>query len=68
MGTINELITIVAIHLKSNKPIQELINKYGEEMIADAMQFVMYDKRETIEIEEHYEIHQRKTNERRVLE
>jgi hypothetical protein len=41
-------------YLKSNKPIQELIDKYGEEMIADAMQFVMYDKRETIEIEEDY--------------
>jgi hypothetical protein len=55
MGTLNELITIVAIHLKSNKPIQELIDKYGEEMVADAMQFVMYNKRETIEIEEDYE-------------
>lgn len=57
MGTLNDLITIVAIHLKSNKPIQELIDKYGEEMVADAMQFVMYNKRETIEIEEDYEIH-----------
>jgi histone H3/H4 len=55
MGTLNDLITIVAIHLKSNKPIQELIDKYGEEMIADAMQFVMYDKRETVEIEEDYD-------------
>jgi len=55
MGTLNKIITLVAIALKQNQPLKPLIDKYGEEMVADAMQFIMYDKRETIEIEEDYD-------------
>ena len=55
MGTLNDLITIVAIAIKKGESLEPLIEKYGNEMIADAMQFVMYDKRETIELEEHYD-------------
>jgi len=54
MGTLNDLITIVAIAIKKGESLEPLIEKYGNEMIADAMQFVMYDKRETIELEEDY--------------
>ena len=57
MGTLNDLITIVAIAMKKGESLEPLIEKYGNEMIADAMQFVMYNKRETIEMEEDYEIH-----------
>jgi hypothetical protein len=55
MGTLNEIITIVAIALKQNQSLEPLIAKYGSEMIADAMQFIKYEQRETIELEEHYE-------------
>jgi hypothetical protein len=55
MGTLNELITIVSIALKQNQSLESLIAKYGSEMIADAMQFIEYQQREVIEIEEDYD-------------
>ena len=54
MGTLNEIITIVAIALKQNQSLEPLIAKYGSEMIADAMQFINYEQREIIELEEDY--------------
>lgn len=54
MGTLNELITIVAIALKQNQSLEPLMAKYGSEMISDALQFINYEQRETIEIEEDY--------------
>lgn len=55
MGTLNKIITEVAIALKQNKDLSELELKYGSENIADAIQFIQYDNRETIEVEEDYE-------------
>lgn len=55
MGTLNDIITIVAIALKKGESLEPLIAKYGSEMIADAMQFIEYNQREQIEIEEDYE-------------
>lgn len=55
MGTLNELITIVSIALKQNQSLEPLIAKYGSEMIADAMQFIEYQQREVIEMEEDYD-------------
>lgn len=57
MGTLNEIITIVAIALKTkNQSLEPLIAKYGSEMIADAVQFINYEKLETVqEMEEDYE-------------
>lgn len=56
MGTLNEIITIVAIALKQNQSLEPLIDKYGSEMIADAIQFINYEKLETVqEMEEDYE-------------
>lgn len=55
MGTLNDIITIVAIALKKGESLEPLIAKYGNEMIADAMQFIEYNQREQIEIEEDYE-------------
>lgn len=48
MGTLNEVITIVAIALKQNQSLEPLIAKYGSEMIADAIQFINYEKLEKI--------------------
>lgn len=55
MGTLNDIITIVAIALKKGESLEPLIAKYGNEIIADAMQFINYEQREQIEIEEDYE-------------
>lgn len=55
MGTLNDIITIVAIVLKQNQSLEPLIAKYGNEMISDAMQFINYEQREVIEMEEDYE-------------
>ena len=55
MGTLNDLITIVAISMKKGESLEFLIEKYGNEMIADALVFIEYNQREQIEIEEDYE-------------
>ncbi len=55
MGTLNDLITIVAIAMKKGKSLEPLIEKYGNEMIADALVFIEYNQREQIEIEEDYD-------------
>ena len=55
MGTLNDIITIVAIAIKKREPLEPLIEKYGNEMIADALVFIKYDQREQIEIEEDYD-------------
>lgn len=49
---LNKIITEVAIALKTDKSLINLVNLYGEEAIADALQFITYEKRETIEYEE----------------
>lgn len=55
MGTLNDIITIVAITLKKGESLEPLIAKYGNEMIADAMQFINYENREILEPEEDYD-------------
>ncbi len=55
MVDFNDIITEVAIALKTDKSIDKLIEKYGEEKVADAMVFITYQQQETIEIEEDYE-------------
>lgn len=55
MVNLNQIITEVAIALKQNKDLSELELKYGSENIADAIQFIQYDNRETVEMEEDYE-------------
>ncbi len=55
MGTLNQIITEVAIALKQNKDLSELELKYGSENIADAIQFIQYEQREILELEEDYE-------------
>jgi nickel-dependent lactate racemase len=55
MGTLNDIITIVAIALKKGESLEPLIKKYGNEMIADAMQFINYENREILEPEEDYD-------------
>lgn len=49
---INQVILELSIALKKSLPIDDLITKYGIEMISDAMTFIEYDSREQIEIEE----------------
>lgn len=49
---INQVILELSIALKKSLPIDDLITKYGIEMISDAMTFIEYDNREQIEIEE----------------
>jgi hypothetical protein len=55
MGTLNDIITIVAITIKKGESLEPLIEKYGNEMIADALIFIEHGQREQIEIEEDYE-------------
>jgi hypothetical protein len=55
MGTLNDIITIVAIALKKGESLEPLVTKYGNEMIADAMQFINYENREILEPEEDYD-------------
>jgi hypothetical protein len=49
---INQVILELSIALKKSLPIDDLIIKYGIEMVSDAMTFIEYDSREQIEIEE----------------
>lgn len=49
---INQVILELSIALKKSLPIDDLITKYGLEMVSDAMTFIEYDSREQIEIEE----------------
>lgn len=49
---INQVILELSIALKKSLPIDDLITKYGIEMVSDAMTFIEYDSREQIEIEE----------------
>jgi|LakMenEpi03Aug12_release.lakeMendotaPanAssembly.Ray.scaffolds.fasta_scaffold336236_3 hypothetical protein len=49
---INKVILELSIALKKSLPIDNLIAKYGIEMVSDAMLFIEHDNRETIEIEE----------------
>ena len=57
MGTLNDIITIVAITIKKGESLEPLIKNYGNEMIADDLVFIEHSQREQIEIEEDYEIH-----------
>ncbi|MEI6797859.1 MAG: hypothetical protein WCO04_01420 [Pseudomonadota bacterium] len=49
---INEVILELSIALKKSLPIDNLITKYGIEIVSDAMLFIEHDNKETIEIEE----------------
>jgi hypothetical protein len=49
---INQVILELSIALKKSLPIDDLIIKYGIEMVSDAMTFIEYNSREQIEIEE----------------
>jgi hypothetical protein len=49
---INQVILELSIALKKSLPIDDLIIKYGIEMVSDAMTFIEYNNREQIEIEE----------------
>jgi len=52
MDNLNQIITEVAIVLKSDKSLNPLIEKYGEEKISEAMVFIAYEEREILEYEE----------------
>jgi hypothetical protein len=49
---INQVILELSIALKKSLLIDDLITKYGIEMVSDAMTFIEYNSREQIEIEE----------------
>lgn len=53
---LNGIILELSIALKKSLPIDDLINKYGIEMVSDAMTFIEYDNREQVEVEEDYEL------------
>ena len=48
MTELNNIITEVTIALKQDKSLSKLIEKYGEEKIADAMVFINHEKLEEI--------------------
>lgn len=54
MKDLNQIITEVAIAIKSDKSLDNLISKYGEEKIADALQFIAFEQQEILEMEEDY--------------
>lgn len=45
---LNQIITEVSIALKTDKSIDKLVEKYGEEQVADAMVFITYEQQEKI--------------------
>ena len=50
---LNQIITEVTIALKTDKSLDNLIAKYGEDRIADAMVFITYQEQELVmELEE----------------
>lgn len=53
--TLNQIITETVIALKTDKSLDKLIEKYSEEQVADALQFITYEQQEIIEMEEDYE-------------
>jgi hypothetical protein len=48
MTHLNNIITEVAIALKQDKSLDKLIEKYGEEKIADAMVFITYQQQQDV--------------------
>jgi hypothetical protein len=48
MGNLNDIITEVTIALKTNKSLDKLIEKYGNENIADAIVFITYEQQEIL--------------------
>lgn len=51
---LNQVITEVALALRTDRSLDKLIEKHGEERIADALQFITYEQKETVEMEEDY--------------
>lgn len=54
MDNLNQIITEVAIVLKSDKSLNPLIEKYGEDKVSEAMVFIAYEEKEILELEEDY--------------
>jgi len=54
-SNLNNIITEVAIAIKTDRSLDKLMEKYGEEQVADALQFITYEQQEIIEVEEDYE-------------
>lgn len=52
---LNQVITELSIVLSKDLPLTNIIKKYGNETIGEAMQFIKYEQREQIETEEDYE-------------
>ena len=52
---LNQVITELSIVLSKDLPLTNIIKKYGNETIGEAMQFIKYEQREQIEMEENYE-------------
>lgn len=52
---LNQVITELSIVLSKDLPLTNIIKKYGNETIGEAMQFIKYEQREQIEMEEDYE-------------